>query len=60
MCVYFCINVYIKTIYGLTSDYIINGTPLLFHYLSILFPLMLSHCYAPSSFCISTMIIQFL
>ena len=41
---------------GLTSDYIINGTPLLFHYLSILFSLMLSHCYAPSSFCISTMV----
>ena len=41
---------------GLTSDYIINGTPLLFHYLSILFFLMLSHCYAPSSFCISTMV----
>ena len=40
---------------GLTSDYIINGTPLWFHYLSILFSLMLSHCYAPSSFCISTM-----
>ena len=43
---------------GLTSDYIINGTPLLFQYLSILFSLMLSHCYAPStySFCISTMV----
>ena len=41
---------------GLISDYIINGTPLLFHYLSILFSLMLSHCYAPSSFCISTMV----
>ena len=41
---------------GLTSDYLINGTPLLFHYLSILFSLMLSHCYAPSSFCISTMV----
>ena len=41
---------------GLTSDYIINSTPLLFLYLSILFSLMLSHCYAPSSFCISTMV----
>ena len=35
---------------GLTSDYIINGIQLLFHYLSILFSLMLSHCYPPSSF----------
>ena len=41
---------------GLTSDYFINGTPLLFHHLSILFSLMLSHCYAPSSFCISTVV----
>ena len=41
---------------GLKSDYIINGIPLLFHYLLILFSLMLSHCYAPSSFCISTMV----
>ena len=29
---------------ALTSDYIINGIPLLCHYLSILFTLMLSHC----------------
>ena len=41
---------------GLTSDYSINGTQLLFHYLSILFVLMLAHCYAPSSFCFSTMV----
>ena len=41
---------------GLTSDYIINGTPLLTHYLSLLFSLMLSHCYTPTSFCVSTMI----
>ena len=41
---------------GLTSDYIINGTPLLIHYLSLLFSLMLSHCYTPTSFCVSTMI----
>ena len=41
---------------GLTSDYIINGTPLLTHYLSLLFSLMLSHCYTPASFCVSTMI----
>ena len=40
----------------LTFDYIINGTPLLFHCLSILFYLMLSHCYTPFSFCIFTMI----
>ena len=42
---------------GLTSDYIINGAPLLFNYLPILFSLMLSHCYAPSSFCISTTLV---
>ncbi len=41
---------------GLTSDYILNGTPLLYHYLSILFSLMLSHCYAPTSFCMSSMV----
>ena len=41
---------------GLTSDYIINGTLLLTHYLSLLFSLMLSHCYTPTSFCVSTMI----
>ena len=41
---------------GLTSDYIINGTPSLTHYLSVLFSLMLSHCYTPTSFCVSTMI----
>ena len=41
---------------GLTSDYIINGTPLLTLYLSLLFPLMLSHCYTPTSFYVSTMI----
>ena len=41
---------------GLTSDHIINGTPLLTHYLSLLFSLMLSHCYTPTTFCVSTMI----
>ena len=41
---------------GLTSDYIINGTPLLTHYLSLLFSLMLSHCYTPTSFCVPIMI----
>ena len=40
---------------GLTSNYIINGTPLLTHYLSMLFSLILSHCYTPTS-CVSTMI----
>ena len=41
---------------GLTSDYIINGTPLLTHNLSLLFSLMLSHRYTPRSFCVSKMI----
>ena len=30
--------------------------PLLTHYLSLLFSLMLSHCYTSTSFCVSTMI----
>ena len=33
---------------SLTLDYIINGTPLLTHYLSLLYYLMLSHCYTPT------------
>ena len=41
---------------GLTSDYIINGSPLLFKYISCLFTCMLSHCYIPTSFSVSTMI----
>ena len=41
---------------GLISDYINNGTSLLSHNLSLLFSLMLSHCYTPTSFCVSTMI----
>ena len=41
---------------GLTSDYLVNGTPLLYHYLSFLFSLILSHCYTPKSICISTMV----
>ena len=41
---------------GLTSDFILNGTDLLCQHLSTLFLLMLSHCIAPSSFCMSTMI----
>ena len=40
----------------LSSDFILNGTELLDHHSSTLFPLMLSHCYAPVSFCLSTMI----
>ena len=35
---------------GLTSVYINNGTPLLTHYLLLLFSLMLSHCYTLTSF----------
>lgn len=41
---------------GLTSDYLLNGTPLLFHYLSLLFTGILKHGYAPNSFCVSTVI----
>ena len=41
---------------GLTSDFILNGTDLLCQHLSTLFSLMLSHCIAPSSFCMPTMI----
>ena len=41
---------------GLLSDYIVNSTPLLTHYLLLLFSLMLSHCYTPTSVCVSTMI----
>ena len=40
----------------LTSDYLNNGTQTLFHYLSTLFSLMLSHCPTPKSFCMSTMV----
>ena len=39
-----------------TLDYINNGTPLLIHYIWLLFSLMLSHCYTPTSFCVFTMI----
>ena len=42
--------------YVLSSNFILNGTELLDHHLSTLFTLMLSHCYAPDSFCMSTMI----
>ena len=43
---------------GLSSDFILNGRPteLLCQHLSNLFSFMLSHCCAPTSFCMSTMI----
>ena len=41
---------------GLTLDCINNGTSLLTHYLSLLFSLKLSHCYTPTSCCVSTMV----
>ena len=42
--------------YGLTSDYIINGTKTLFHYISVLFSCMLTHCCIPVSFSMSTIV----
>ena len=41
---------------GLTSDYILNASPVLYEYLSFLFTCMLHHSFSPSTFCISTMI----
>ena len=41
---------------GLTSDYLLNASPLLYEYLSFLFTCMLHHSFSPSTFCISTMI----
>ena len=41
---------------GLSSDYYCNGTPLLSRYISALFNCVITHCYVPSSFCISTII----
>ena len=41
---------------GLSSDYYCNGTPLLSRYISALFNCMITHCYIPYSFCISTII----
>ena len=41
---------------GLTSDYLINATPLFYVYLSHLFTNMLYYCFTTKSFCISTMI----
>ena len=41
---------------GLSTDYVINGSPLLSEYLSWLFTCMLSHCFIPTSFSVSTMV----
>ena len=41
---------------GLSTDYFINGSPLLSEYLSCLFTCMLSHCFTPTSFSVSTMV----
>ena len=41
---------------GLSTDYFINGYPLLSEYLSCLFTCMLSHCFIPTSFSVSTMV----
>ena len=41
---------------GLTSDYIINGSTLLFQYISVLFTFMIKYGHAPDSLCVSTMI----
>ena len=41
---------------GLSSDYYCKGTPLLSRYISALFNCMITHCYVPNSFCISTII----
>ncbi len=41
---------------GLTSDYLKNGTPLLFEYLSVLFSCMITHNYTPTSYGISTIV----
>ena len=41
---------------ALSSDFILNSTELLCQHLSTLFSLMLSHCYSPDSFHMSTMI----
>ena len=39
---------------GLSTDYFINGSPLLSEYLSCLFTCMLSHCFIPTLFSVST------
>ena len=41
---------------GLTTDYFLNGSPLLSEYISCLFTCMLSHCFIPTSFSVSTMV----
>ena len=41
---------------GLTSDYIINGSPTLFKYLSILFTCMIRYHFALTSYGISTIV----
>ena len=41
---------------GLTSDYLLNASPLLYEYLSFLFTCMLHHSFSPSTFCIFTLI----
>ena len=38
----------------LSSDYYCNGTPLSSPYISTLYNCMITHCYAPNSFCLST------
>ena len=45
-----------RYLHYLSLDFILNGTELLCHHLSNLFSLMLSHCCAPTSFCMSTKI----
>ena len=41
---------------GLTSDYFINATPLLYKYISILFSMMIKYNYVPMNLCVSTMV----
>ena len=41
---------------GITSDYLINASPLCLVYLSYLFTTMLYYCLTPKSLCNSTMI----
>ena len=40
----------------ISSDYLIDASPLFYVYLSHLFTNMLYYCFTPKSFCISTMI----
>ena len=41
---------------GLTSDNLLNASPLLYEHLSFLVTCMLHHSFSPSTFCIFTMI----